>query len=55
MNLKVRYQLGIDSYTTHFQDVFEYGRNGGTGMMDNYGISSSTVNSLLTANYDWKI
>lgn len=55
MNLKVHYQLGIDSYTTHFQDVFDYGRNGGTGMLDNYGISSSTVNSLLTINYDWKI
>jgi TonB-linked SusC/RagA family outer membrane protein len=55
MNLKARYQLGIDSYTTHFQDVFDYGRNNSTGMLDNYGISSSTVNSLLTVNYDWKI
>jgi TonB-linked SusC/RagA family outer membrane protein len=55
MNIKVHYHLGIDSYTTHFQDVFDYGRNGGTGMLDNYGISSSTVNSLLTLNYDWKI
>jgi TonB-linked SusC/RagA family outer membrane protein len=55
MNLKVRYQLGIDSYTTHFQDIFEYGHQGNAGYMDNYGISSSTVNSLLTANYDWKI
>lgn len=55
MNLKVRYQLGLDTYTTHFQDVYDYGRHGGTGMLDNYGISSSTVNSLLTANYDWKI
>jgi TonB-linked SusC/RagA family outer membrane protein len=55
MNLKVRYQLGMDSYTTHFQDIFEYGHNGNAGMIDNYGISSSTVNSLLTANYDWRI
>jgi TonB-linked SusC/RagA family outer membrane protein len=55
MNIKVRYQLGIDSYTTHFQDIFEYGHAGDTGYMDNYGISSSTVNSLLTATYDWKI
>ena len=55
MNLKVRYQLGIDSYTTHFQDIFEYGHNGNDGMIDNYGISSSTVNSLLTANYEWRI
>ncbi|HPT20450.1 MAG TPA: SusC/RagA family TonB-linked outer membrane protein [Bacteroidales bacterium] len=55
MKLKVRYQLGLDSYTTHFQDIFDYGRNGGTGMLDNYGISSSVINSLLTLNYDWKI
>ena len=55
MNLKVRYQLGMDSYTTHFQDIFEYGHNGNAGMIDNYGISSSIVNSLLTANYDWRI
>jgi TonB-linked SusC/RagA family outer membrane protein len=55
MNLKVRYQLGLDSYTTHFEDVYDYGRHSGTGMLDNYGISSSTVNSLLTANYDWKV
>jgi hypothetical protein len=55
MNLKARYQVGIDSYTTHFQDIFEYGHNGNTGMIDNYGISSSTLNSLLTINYDWRI
>jgi TonB-linked SusC/RagA family outer membrane protein len=55
MNLKVRYQLGMDSYTTHFQDIFEYGHNGNDGIIDNYGISSSIVNSLLTANYDWRI
>jgi TonB-linked SusC/RagA family outer membrane protein len=55
MNLKLRYQLGIDSYTTHFQDIFEYGHNANTGMIDNYGISSSTVNSLFTADFLWKI
>ena len=55
MNLKVRYQLGMDSYTTHFQDIFEYGHAGKKGYMDNYGVTNSTVNSLLTANYDWKI
>jgi|WetSurMetagenome_2_1015567.scaffolds.fasta_scaffold02847_5 TonB-linked SusC/RagA family outer membrane protein len=55
MNLKVHYQLGMDSYTTHFQDVFEYGHNASTGIIDNYGISSSVVNSLFSANYDWKI
>jgi len=55
MKLRVRYQLGIDTYTTHFQEIFEYGHSANTGYMDNYGITSSTVNSLLTANYDWTI
>ena len=54
-NLKVRYQLGTDSYTTNFQDIFEYGHAGTTGIIDNYGITSFTVNSLLTANFDLNI
>ena len=55
MGLKVRYQLGSDAYNTSYQDIFEYGHAGTTGMIDNYGITSFTVNSLLTANYEWKI
>ena len=55
MNLKIRYQLGADTYTTNFKDVFEYGHAGTTGIIDNYGITSFTVNSLLTANFDWNI
>lgn len=55
MNLKIRYQLGADSYTTNFRDIFEYGHAGTAGMIDNYGITSFIVNSLLTANYDWTI
>jgi TonB-linked SusC/RagA family outer membrane protein len=55
MNLKVRYQLGTDLYTTNFQDIFEYGHAGGRGIIDNYGLTSLTVNSLLTANYEWRI
>jgi TonB-linked SusC/RagA family outer membrane protein len=55
MKLRVKYQLGTDLYSTHFQDIFEYGHRSATGVMDNYGISVFTVNSLLTANYDWII
>lgn len=54
-NLRIRYQLGADSYTTNFQDIFEYGHGGTTGMIDNYGITNFTVNSLFTANFDWTI
>ncbi|MCU0456931.1 MAG: SusC/RagA family TonB-linked outer membrane protein [Bacteroidales bacterium] len=55
MMLKIRYQIGADTYTTNFKDVFEYGHAGTTGMIDNYGITSFTVNSLLTANLDWNL
>ncbi len=55
MDLKVRYQLGSDAYNTSYQDIFEYGHAGTTGMIDNYGITSFTVNSLLTTNLEWKI
>lgn len=55
MNLLVKYQLGIDSYTTNYQDIFGYGWKGGKGQINNYGTTQLTYNSLLTANYDWKI
>lgn len=55
MTLKTRYQLGTDSYTSHYQDIFEYGHRGATGEIANYGVTSQTINSLLTVNYNWKI
>ncbi len=55
MSITTRYQLGIDTYTSHYQDIFEYGHRGAKGEIYNYGISSSTLNSLLTINYNWKI
>jgi TonB-linked SusC/RagA family outer membrane protein len=55
MNLKIRYQVGADAYTTNYKDIFEYGHAGTTGMIDNYGITSFIVNSLFTANFDWNI
>jgi TonB-linked SusC/RagA family outer membrane protein len=55
MSLKTRYQIGADAYTSHYQDIFEFGHRGSTGEINNYGISSQTINSLLTINYTWKI
>ena len=55
MSLNTRYQIGTDAYTSHYQDIFEFGHRGNTGEISNYGISSQTVNSLLTINYTWKI
>lgn len=51
-----RYQLGADIYTTNYRDIEEYGNKQTTeGHLNIYGISSRTVNSLLTANYEYKI
>lgn len=55
LNLDVKYQLGLDNYTTHYQDIFGYGSRGDTGQMDNYGVTRSAYNSLLTAVFDWHI
>jgi len=53
--LTTRYQIGMDSYTSHYQDIFEYGHRGAKGEIYNYGVTSATLNSLLTINYNWKI
>ena len=53
--LTVKYQLGADTYTSHYQDIFGYGHAEKKGYLDNYGVSEFKYNSLLTANYDWKI
>jgi len=55
MKLLVKYQLGVDTYASSFQDIFGYGSKGKTGTIDNYGVTQTTTNSLLTANYDWKM
>jgi len=55
MSLTTRYQIGLDSYTSHYQDIFEYGHRNAKGEIYNYGVTSATINSLLTINYNWKI
>lgn len=54
-SLVTRYQIGLDTYTSHYQDIFEYGHRNAKGEIYNYGITNSTLNSLLTINYTWKI
>lgn len=53
--LNVKYQLGADAYTTHYQDIWGYGNKGSNlnGQIEDYGWSNTSFNSLLTANYDW--
>jgi TonB-linked SusC/RagA family outer membrane protein len=51
-----RYQLGADAYSTNYRDIQEYGNQQTTaGHLEIYGISSRTINSLFTANYEYKI
>lgn len=53
--LNVKYQVGVDSYASSFQDIFEYGSGGSAGSINNYGATVATYNSLLTATYDVKL
>nr|WP_315202129.1 SusC/RagA family TonB-linked outer membrane protein [uncultured Flavobacterium sp.] len=54
--ISFRYQLGADSYTTNYRDIQEYGNAQTTaGHLDIYGITSRTLNSLFTVNYEYKI
>ena len=53
--LSFRYQFGVDSYTTHYQDINEMGSKNSQGSIANYGVTSSVYNSLLTANYDMDV
>lgn len=53
--IDVKYQLGGDAYTTSYQDIFGYGHKGATGEITEQNMTETTVNSLLTANYVWKI
>lgn len=56
MNFNIHYQAGADTYSTHLQDIFGYGsRNNSRGVIDNYGLTSTVFNSLITSSFDWKI
>lgn len=59
-NLSVRFQGGLDNYTSHYRDLFEYGSgmanakvlNGSSANISLYGVTHSVYNTLLTINYD---
>ncbi|MBW6537715.1 MAG: SusC/RagA family TonB-linked outer membrane protein [Mariniphaga sp.] len=56
MNLGVRYQAGIDTHTTHVQNIFGYGSRGNSrGVISNFGQTDAGFNSTATANLDWTI
>ena len=56
--LNVKYQLGIDAYSTDYTDSWGYGstkRAQGAGEIEHYGYTSKEFNSLATAVYKWDI
>ena len=55
MKINAKYQLGVDYFTTHNQDIWGYGSKGQTGVIDNYGETDVAVNQLITAGFDWEI
>lgn len=55
--LNVKYQLGTDAYTTHYVESWGYGNKGNSnnGQIELYSWKNTSVNSLLTSNFEWKI
>ncbi|MDF2515416.1 MAG: rane protein [Sphingobacterium sp.] len=53
--LTLKYQLGVDSYTSNYTDLWGYGHANKSGEVENYHISVTEWNSLGTAAYNWKI
>ncbi|WP_320168225.1 SusC/RagA family TonB-linked outer membrane protein [Mangrovibacterium marinum] len=53
--LNVKYQLGDDSYSTNYSDIWGYGHSNGKGEADVYNYTVNEMNSLLTAAFNWKI
>ena len=55
-SLTVKYQLGVDAYSTIYSDNYGYGDSSfatGYSRQDTYSITE--INSLFTLTYDWKI
>ncbi len=55
LKINAKYQIGMDYYTTHFQDIFGYGSKGQQGVIEDSGETDATLNQLITAGIDWKI
>ncbi|MDO4228264.1 MAG: SusC/RagA family TonB-linked outer membrane protein [Capnocytophaga sp.] len=53
--LDVKYQLGGDSYTTNYEDIWGYGHANLNGEIEKFDYTIKEFNSLLTAVYSWEI
>lgn len=54
-DLTVKYQIGTDAYTTNYRDVWSYGSPSRNSSVDDYSFTNTTLNSLLTATFNWDI
>jgi TonB-linked SusC/RagA family outer membrane protein len=54
-SLDVKYTLGTDAYQTNYTNMNAYGFRDSKGSIEMRGYTKITLNSLLTAAYDWKI
>ncbi|MDR0230196.1 MAG: SusC/RagA family TonB-linked outer membrane protein [Flavobacteriaceae bacterium] len=55
-NLTIKYQGGVDSYTTNYRDIYEFGnKHGADSSINLYGVTRTVMNSLFTINYDMLI
>jgi TonB-linked SusC/RagA family outer membrane protein len=57
--LTFKYQAGVDSYSTNYRDIFEFGSkhdlSGNSSRVNLYGITADVINSLFTANYNMNL
>lgn len=53
--LDLKYQIGTDSYTTNYSDIWGYGHSNQRGEIYQYGYTINEMNSLVTASYHWAI
>jgi TonB-linked SusC/RagA family outer membrane protein len=53
--LDVKYTLGTDAYQTNYTNMNAYGFRDSKGSITMRGYTKITLNSLLTATYNWKI
>lgn len=55
-NLTFRFQGGVDNYTSHYRNVYEFGTahdlTGGKANLNLLGVTNTVMNSLFTINYD---
>lgn len=54
-NLTIKYQGGVDSYTTNLREIYEYGNaqaDAASSSVGLNGITRKVMNSLFTVNYD---